>query len=79
MPTTGCKCFTCRSYTRAYINHLLNAHEMLADTLLYIHNLYHLRLLVSTARKHVAKGAFSDFVANFVKGQKMYVVDMDTQ
>eukprot|EP00944_MAST-04C_sp_MAST-4C-sp1_P006384 g6384.t1 len=75
----GCKCFTCRSYTRAYINHLLNAHEMLADTLLYIHNLYHLRLLVSTARKHVAKGAFSDFVANFVKGQKMYVVDMDTQ
>ena len=75
----GCKCFTCRSYTRAYINHLLNAHEMLAESLLYIHNLYHLQLLVSTARKHVAKGAYNEFVATFVEGQKMNVIDNDTQ
>jgi queuine tRNA-ribosyltransferase subunit QTRTD1 len=31
---TNCKCLACRSHTRAYIHHLLNAHEMLAEVLL---------------------------------------------
>jgi hypothetical protein len=30
----GCKCYTCRKHSRAYIYHLLNTHEMLAQTLL---------------------------------------------
>ncbi|XP_016748681.2 queuine tRNA-ribosyltransferase accessory subunit 2 isoform X3 [Gossypium hirsutum] len=30
----GCTCYTCRNHTRAYINHLLNVHEMLAQILL---------------------------------------------
>lgn len=30
----GCKCYTCRKHSRAYIHHLLNTHEMLAQTLL---------------------------------------------
>ncbi len=30
----GCTCPACKSYTRAYIHHLLNAHEMLAEVLL---------------------------------------------
>ncbi|KAK9023734.1 hypothetical protein V6N11_003936 [Hibiscus sabdariffa] len=30
----GCTCYTCRNHTRAYINHLLNVHEMLALILL---------------------------------------------
>jgi tRNA-guanine family transglycosylase len=33
-----CSCPVCRRYTRAYLNHLLNTHEMLAMTLLMIHN-----------------------------------------
>lgn len=30
----SCKCYTCRNHTRAYIHHLLVAHEMLATVLL---------------------------------------------
>lgn len=30
----GCKCYTCQNHTKAYINHLFNVHEMLAQTLL---------------------------------------------
>ncbi|KAK6116827.1 hypothetical protein DH2020_049457 [Rehmannia glutinosa] len=30
----GCKCYTCQNHTKAYINHLLNVHEMLAQILL---------------------------------------------
>ncbi|GJM91669.1 hypothetical protein PR202_ga08068 [Eleusine coracana subsp. coracana] len=30
----SCSCFTCQNHTRAYLNHLLNVHEMLAQILL---------------------------------------------
>ncbi|GJT32162.1 queuine tRNA-ribosyltransferase accessory subunit 2-like protein [Tanacetum coccineum] len=30
----GCNCYTCQNHTKAYINHLLNVHEMLAPILL---------------------------------------------
>lgn len=30
----SCNCFTCQNHTRAYLNHLLNVHEMLAQILL---------------------------------------------
>lgn len=30
----GCQCFACTNHTRAYVHHLLNAHEMLAAVLL---------------------------------------------
>jgi len=33
-----CPCFACKSYTRAYVNHLLNAKELLAWVLLQVHN-----------------------------------------
>ena len=32
----GCKCHTCTQHTRAYVHHLLNTHEMLADVLLEV-------------------------------------------
>ncbi|KAF3348367.1 tRNA-guanine transglycosylase family protein [Verticillium dahliae] len=34
----GCQCYACTKHHRAYIHHLLNANEMLAWTLLQIHN-----------------------------------------
>ena len=36
--TAGCDCYTCRKHHRAYIHHLLMAKEMLAWTLLQVHN-----------------------------------------
>jgi queuine tRNA-ribosyltransferase len=34
-----CPCYTCRQFTRAYISHLLRSRELLAYTLLSIHNI----------------------------------------
>ena len=36
----GCSCPACRSYSRAYIRHLLKAQEMLGMRLCVLHNLY---------------------------------------
>lgn len=35
---TGCDCYTCTNYTRAYLHHLFKAKEILAATLASIHN-----------------------------------------
>ena len=35
----ACPCYTCQNFTRAYLCHLLHAHELLAFTLLSIHNI----------------------------------------
>ena len=38
---TGCTCHTCQTHSRAYIYHLVCAKELLAEVLLFIHNLHH--------------------------------------
>lgn len=42
----GCRCFACSHHSRAYVHHLLNAHEMLADVLLEAHNTQHMNAFV---------------------------------
>ena len=50
---SGCACPACRRHSRAYIHHLLLAHEMLAEILLYCHNLTHYLALFQAARAAV--------------------------
>jgi len=52
----GCNCYTCVKYSRAYINHLLVANEMLAQVLLMIHNTQHLKRFIDEIRKAVLDG-----------------------
>jgi len=56
-----CACYTCKNYTRAYLNHLFKAKEMLAATLTSIHNLYFLVNLVKEARQAILDGKFEEF------------------
>lgn len=58
---TGCKCYTCQKHSRAYINHLLNTHEMLAQTLLEIHNTYHYLEFFRAIRHAIKVDKFLDF------------------
>ncbi len=53
-----CDCYTCRTFTRAYIRHLINARELLAGTLISIHNLRALIRLVEDIRGYIAEGSF---------------------
>ena len=53
-----CKCYTCQTFTRAYLRHLVVAKELLAGTLLSIHNLHALVQLVKDIRQMIIDGTF---------------------
>ena len=53
-----CDCYACQNFTRAYIRHLIVAKELLAGTLLSIHNLRALIRLVEDIRGYISNGAF---------------------
>ena len=54
-----CTCYTCRTFTRAYLRHLIVAKEMLSATLLSIHNLHTLIQLSKDMRKSIIAGTFN--------------------
>lgn len=53
-----CDCYACTTFTRAYIRHLIVAKELLAGTLISIHNLRALIRLMEEIRAHIAEGNF---------------------
>jgi len=55
----GCSCYTCRRFTRGYLRHLIQAKEILAATLLTIHNLTTMQSLMGDIRNAIAAGRFS--------------------
>ena len=55
------------SYTRSYIAHLLRSNEMLAATLISIHNLHFVVSLVASIRKSILDGTYFEFKENFLK------------
>lgn len=54
----SCDCYACRTFTRAYIRHLIVAKELLAGTLISIHNLRALIRLMEQIRIYIADGTF---------------------
>ncbi len=57
----GCQCPACRSYTRAYIRHLLKAKEMLGMRLCVLHNLYFYNHLMEEIRQAIEEHRYSTF------------------
>ena len=49
----GCDCLCCTKHTRSYVHHLLNVHEMLAETLLVMHNIRHYQRLFEVIRDEI--------------------------
>ncbi|TFH35690.1 MAG: tRNA guanosine(34) transglycosylase Tgt [Anaerolineales bacterium] len=64
----ACSCYTCSHFSRAYIRHLCVAGEMLAATLLSIHNIFTLSSLVADMRTAILEGRMDDFVREFRAG-----------
>jgi queuine tRNA-ribosyltransferase len=54
----GCECYTCQNYTRAYLHHLLHANELLAHTLMSIHNEHFIIKLVDDIRASIDDNTF---------------------
>jgi queuine tRNA-ribosyltransferase len=61
-----CKCYTCANYSRAYINHLFRAKEILGSTLATIHNLHFIVNLVDRMRLAINNGDFPEFKKEFL-------------
>lgn len=57
----GCGCPACRSYSRAYIRHLIKAKEMLGMRLCVLHNLYFYNHLMEQIREAIDEGRYSEF------------------
>lgn len=60
-----CTCYTCRSFSRAYLRHLIVAQEILAATLLSIHNLHMLLALLDDLREAIRNTKLESFVQTF--------------
>ena len=61
----GCDCYTCRTYTAAYVHHLFRAKELLAYRLATIHNLRFILRLMEEMRAAIAAGKFDDYRREF--------------
>ncbi len=61
-----CKCYTCANYSRAYLNHLFRAKEILGSTLATIHNLHFIVNLVDRMRASINNGDFLEFKKDFL-------------
>ena len=57
----GCGCPACRSYSRAYIHHLLKAKEMLGLRLCVLHNLYFYNHMMEEIRDAIDQGCYSQY------------------
>ena len=62
-----CDCYTCKNYTRSYIRHLVSTGEMLAGTLLSIHNIRFLIRLTEELREAIKKDILLEYKDEFLK------------
>ena len=63
---TGCDCYTCRTFSAAYLHHLFKCEELLAYRLATIHNLRFIVRLIQRIRDAIQQGTFSDFKNDFL-------------
>lgn len=64
----GCQCPACRSYSRAYIRHLLKAKEMLGMRLCVLHNLYFYNTMMTEIREAIENHCYAEYKAKKLEG-----------
>jgi len=62
----GCACYACRTFTRAYIRHLLNVGEALGGQLLTMHNLHFYLTLMRDLRAALQANQLTAFARAFL-------------
>jgi len=66
----GCGCPACRSYSRAYIRHLLKAKEMLGMRLCVLHNLYFYNTMMTEIRDAIDAGRYESYKKEKLSGME---------
>jgi queuine tRNA-ribosyltransferase len=62
----ACDCYTCRTFSAAYLNHLFRSDELLALRLASIHNLRFMANLMQNIRDSILSGTFGSFRKEFL-------------
>ncbi len=60
-----CDCYTCSTFSAAYVHHLFKCEELLAYRLATIHNLRFMQRLIDDIRQAVVSGSFAAFRDDF--------------
>ena len=58
---TECTCYTCTTFTRAYLHHLFKVGDVLGTTLASIHNIHWFQSYMADMRKSILEGRFKAF------------------
>jgi len=66
----SCDCFTCGTFSAAYLSHLFRSEELLGLRLASVHNLRFIANLVRGIRESILKGSFDDFSRDFLSSYK---------
>ncbi len=66
-----CDCYCCRNFTRAYLRHLFNVHEILGMRLTTLHNIYFMIRLMNKIRKSIIEGNFEEEKEAFFRIYKL--------
>jgi queuine tRNA-ribosyltransferase len=74
-----CTCYCCQNFSRAYIRHLVISKEMLAATLLSIHNLHTMINLAADIRQAILDGEFEEFANHFFQVRSERGLDQDSK
>ncbi|MCF8052573.1 MAG: tRNA guanosine(34) transglycosylase Tgt [Desulfobacterales bacterium] len=64
-----CTCYTCRTYSRAYLRHLYMARELLAYRLNTLHNIHYFLSLARSMRQAILEDRFASFRRNFYRNR----------
>ena len=65
-----CPCYTCKTFSRAYLSHLLRAQELLAYTLLSIHNITELVRFTQRIRAAILGDRFATEFGEWLKSKE---------
>jgi queuine tRNA-ribosyltransferase len=68
-----CACYTCRTFSRAYLRHLVVTKEITGLRLTTLHNLYFMLETMRRIRHSILDGTFADYRAEFLAGYEPVV------
>jgi len=60
-----CGCYTCKTYSRGYLNHLYRSHELTYFRLASLHNLHYYLTLMKEAREAIIEKRYEEFRRDF--------------
>jgi queuine tRNA-ribosyltransferase len=72
----NCDCYVCRNYSRAYLRHLYQSHEILSSVLNTHHNLHYYLKLMQEARASIEQGTFASFKREFYRKREISMTEM---